>query len=168
MKGKTVPIPKNKVSEKDLTMTITVDRSPREVFDAINNVRGWWSEEIDGSTNKLGALFKYRYKDMHRSSQKITELVPDKKVAWHVTDSRLEFVKDKAEWNGTDIVFDIAKKGDKTELRFTHVGLVPALECYGACSDGWSFYIKDSLRELIQTGMGKPVRKEKDLGKKAA
>ena len=45
---------------------------------------------------------------MHRSSQKITELVPDKKVAWHVTDSRLEFVKDKAEWNGTDIVFDIA------------------------------------------------------------
>ena len=168
MARKTAHIPKNKVSEKDLTMTITVDRSPREVFDAINNVRGWWSEEIDGSTDKIGALFKYRYKDMHRSSQKITELVPDKKVAWHVTDSRLEFVKDKAEWNGTDIVFDIAKKGDKTELRFTHVGLVPALECYGACSDGWSFYVKDSLRELIQTGMGKPVRKEKDLGKKAA
>ena len=35
------------------------------------------------------------------------------------------FVKDKSEWKDTDILFDIAKKGDKTEVRFTHVGLSP-------------------------------------------
>jgi hypothetical protein len=44
-------------------------------------------------------------------------------------DSQLNFVKDKTEWNGTDIVFEITKKDDKTELRFTHVRLVPAFEC---------------------------------------
>ncbi len=159
---------RDKVPDQSFTATILVDQTPKAVFDAINNVRGWWSEEIEGSTDKLGALFKYRYKDMHRSSQKITELVPGKKVAWHVVDSRLTFIKYKTEWTGTDIVFDIARKGDKTELRFTHVGLVPALECYDACLEGWGFFIKDSLRSLIKTGKGEPIPKEKGAGKKAA
>ena len=63
--------------------------------------------------------------------QKITEFVPGKKVVWHMRGCRINFVKDKTEWNGTDVVFEIARKGNKTELRFTHVGLVPAIECYG-------------------------------------
>jgi Activator of Hsp90 ATPase homolog 1-like protein len=158
---------KSNVNGKNFTTAISMDQTPEEVFDAINNVRGWWSEEIEGSTDKTGVTFKFRYKDLHRSTQKITEWVPGKKVVWHVVDSRLAFVKDKDEWNGTDIVFDIAKKGGKTELRFTHVGLVPALECYEACKDGWGFYIKNSLKGLITTGKGQPETKEKGLGKKA-
>jgi uncharacterized protein YndB with AHSA1/START domain len=145
---------------KDYATSFTVDQSPEEVFDAINNVRGWWSEEIDGSTDKLRAEFKFRYKDFHRSTQKITELVPGKKVVWHVSDARLNFVKHKTEWNGTDVVFEITKKGDKTELRFTHVGLIPVFECHGDCSGAWSFYINDSLRSLIKTGKGQPNPKE--------
>jgi len=86
--------------------------------------------------------------------------VPGKRVVWHVTDAELSFVKDKTEWNGTDIVFDIAKKDGKTEVRFTHVGLVPAFECYGGCSGAWGFYINDSLRNLITTGKGAPNQKE--------
>jgi uncharacterized protein YndB with AHSA1/START domain len=152
------------MSTQDLTITISVDQSPEEVFDAINNVRGWWSGEIDGSTDKPGAEFTYRYKDVHRSTQKITELVPGKKVAWHVLDAQLNFVKDKTEWNGTDIVFEIAQKDGKTELRFTHIGLVPAFECYGGCSGAWGFYINDSLRSLITTGKGQPNQKEKEDG----
>jgi hypothetical protein len=141
---------------KDLSITISVDRTPNQVYDAVNNVRGWWSGEITGTTDKLGAEWTYRYQDLHRSTQKITELVPGKKVVWHVTDSYLSFVKDATEWNGTDIVFDITKKGAKTELRFTHVGLAPSIECYKDCSDAWGFYIRESLRNLITTGKGKP------------
>jgi hypothetical protein len=150
-----------RMKTKDFTTSFTVDQSPGEVFGAVNNVRGWWAEEIDGSTDKLGAEFKFHHKDFHRSTQKITALAPGKKVAWHVVDSHLNFVKDKTEWKGTDIVFEITRKDDKTELRFTHVGLVPALECYGDCSGGWSFYINDSLRSLITTGKGQPNPKEK-------
>lgn len=141
---------------QDLTITFSVDQPPQQVFDAINNVRGWWSGEIDGSTDRLGAEFTYRYKDMHRTTQKITEFVPGKKVVWHVTDSEINFVKDKTEWNDTEIVFEIARKDDKTEVRFTHVGLVPTIECYGGCSGAWGFYINDSLRSLITTGKGEP------------
>ena len=145
---------------KSYTISFTVDQSPAEVFKAINNVRGWWSGEIDGRTDKLGAEFTYRYKDVHRTTQKITEFVPDKKVVWKVTDSAINFVKDKTEWNGTEIVFEIAKKGAKTELRFTHVGLVPTIECYGGCSGAWGFYINDSLKSLITTGKGEPNPEE--------
>jgi hypothetical protein len=148
------------VALQDFSTSFLVDQSPEEVFNAVNNVRGWWSEVIQGSTDKLGAEFEFRYKDFHRSTQKITEFVPGKKIVWHVLDSQLNFVNDKPEWNGTDTVFNITRKDDKTELRFTHVGLVPAVECYGDCSGAWGFYINDSLRSLITTGKGQPAPKE--------
>ena len=119
-------------------------------------VRGWWSGKIDGRTDQLGAEFTYTYKDLHRTTQKITELVAGEKVVWHVVKSYIGFVQDTHEWNGTDIVFEIAKKNGQTELRFTHAGLVPALECYGDCSGGWVFYINESLRDLITAGKGRP------------
>lgn len=138
--------------EKSFTTSIVVEQSPEEVFDAVNDVRGWWSGEIDGETDHLGAVFEYRYQTLHRSVQKITELVRGKKIVWHIADAQLSFVRDKGEWKGTDIVFEIAKKGDRTELRFTHVGLVPAFQCYGDCSGAWGFYIQESLRKRITSG----------------
>jgi len=149
------------MNDKNLTTSFTVDQTPEEVFAAINNVRGWWSGEIEGGTVKLGDEFTYRYKDIHYSKQKITGLIPGKKVVWLVLDSQLNFVKDKNEWNGTTITFEIAKKGDKTEVRFTHVGLVPDHECYDACSNAWGSYVNGSLRSLIATGKGAPNQKEK-------
>lgn len=148
------------MNTENYTASFAVDQSPEEMFDAINNVRGWWSEEIDGRTDKLGAEFTYRYQDLHRSTQKITEFVPGKKVVWHVEDAKINFVEDKDEWTGTDIIFEIARKGDKTELRFTHVGLVPSIECYGKCSGAWGYYIKESLLGLITTGKGDPNEKD--------
>ena len=148
------------MSNQNYTTTVTVDQSPEEVFAAVNNVRGWWSEEIEGDTDKPGAEFKFHYRDVHRSTHKITEFVPGRKIVWHTTDSYIGFVNDKTEWNGTDIIFEIARKGDKTELRFTHIGLVPAIQCYGDCSGAWGFYVNDSLRSLLTTGKGQPNQKE--------
>jgi hypothetical protein len=148
------------MTAKNYTASFTVDQSPDDVFAAVNNVRGWWSGEIDGHTDKLGAEFTYRYQDLHRSTQKIAEFVPGEKVVWHVLDAQINFVKDKDEWDGTDIVFEIARKGGKTELRFTHVGLVPTIECYGKCAGAWGYYINESLRSLVTTGKGDPNEKE--------
>jgi hypothetical protein len=53
-------------------------------------------------------------------------------------------------------MFEISEKGDETEVRFTHVGLVPAIECYDNCSNAWGFYINGSLRTFITTGKGQP------------
>ena len=145
---------------QDFTKAILVDGTPEEAFNAINDVRGWWSEEIEGKTEKVGDQFKFHYKDLHFSTHKITESVPGKRVVWDTVEGKINFVKDKSEWNGTKIIFEITPKGDKTEVRFTHVGLVPTIECYGDCSDAWSFYVNDSLRGLITTGKGEPNKKE--------
>jgi hypothetical protein len=149
------------MKSQNYTTAFTVDRTPKEAFEAINNVRGWWSGNIEGGTDKLGDEWTYRYEDIHYSKQRITELIPGKKVGWLVLDSSLNFVEDKGEWNGTKITFEISKKGDKTEVRFTHVGLVPAYECYAACSNAWGSYINGSLRKLITKGEGQPNKKEK-------
>lgn len=142
------------MNDQNFTISFSVDQSPGEVFVAINDVRGWWAGVIEGSTDKLGDEFTYSYQDLHRSTQKITELIPGKKVTWRVVDASLSFVENKSEWTGTEISFDIAKKGNETEIRFTHVGLVPEFECFNDCSNGWSFYIDGSLRSLISTGKG--------------
>lgn len=148
------------MNNQSYSTTFIVDQTPEAVFQAINNVRGWWSGEIEGETDKLGDVWTYRYKDIHRSKQKITKLSPGKKIVWHVLDSYLSFIQDKEEWNGTDIVFEIAKKGDKTEVSFMHKGLMPAIACYDKCAPAWDFYINDSLRKLISTGKGAPNNKE--------
>jgi hypothetical protein len=137
--------------------TILVDQSPTEVFNAINNVRGWWQGEIKGSTDKLNDEFTYQMKEFHLTKQKIVEFVPDKKVVWQVTESKINFVADKEEWLNSKIIFDITTEGKKTKLTFTHHGLVPKIECYRNCSGAWDDLIEKSLFSLITAGKGVDV-----------
>ncbi len=148
------------MNSKDFTTTIVVDAPAREVFNAVNNVRGWWSENIEGYTDKLNSEFSYHYQDIHRSKMKVTELVTDKKVVWHVLDNYFKFTKDATEWIGTNVIFEISGKEGKTELKFTHQGLVPEYECYTICHDAWTEYIQGSLKNLITKGKGNPTPRE--------
>lgn len=142
------------MAAQNFTTAITVSNSAADAFNAINNVRGWWQGAIEGSTNKLNDEFDYRMKEFHFSKQKAVELVPNKKVVWLVTDSKLSFTKNQSEWTGTKITFDLEETNGKTEIRFTHAGLVPAFECYGNCSNAWGQLVQKSLYSLITTGKG--------------
>ncbi len=143
----------------DFTTTLVVDQTPKQVFDAITNVRGWWSEEIEGDTDKLNAEFKYHYEDVHNCKMKIIEFIPDEKVVWFVLDNYFKFTHDTSEWINTKIRFEISEKDTRTQLRFTHHGLVPEYECFEICRDAWTNYIQKSLRDLISTGKGMPNAK---------
>lgn len=148
------------MNKQDFTLTLTLDQSPAAVFNAINNVRGWWSAEIEGHTEQLNDEFRYQYKDVHRCNIKITESDPGRKIAWLVLDNYFSFTEDEKEWKDTRMVFDITEAEGKTQLRFTHEGLTPEYECYNACSNGWTQYIQHSLPSLITTGKGQPNSRE--------
>ncbi len=154
--------------QNDLTITFTVEQSPEAAFAAITNVRGWWSGAIEGPTDELGGEFTYRYRDLHTSKQRVVELAPGKRVAWLVLDSHLAFLADKTEWNGTRVVFEIARKGGRTEIRFTHAGLAPGHECFELCSSAWGSYVGGSLRSLIETGKGAPNPDARTLARDAS
>lgn len=150
------------MNDPNFAATFTVDQTPQEASEAIKNLRGWWSEEIEGSTDAVGDEFTYRYKDVHHCKMKLIEAVPHKKLVWLVVDNYFNFTEDKTEWKGTSLIFDISRKGAGTEVRFTHVGLVPEYECFDVCSNAWGTYINGSLRSLITTGKGRPNQKEKE------
>jgi uncharacterized protein YndB with AHSA1/START domain len=144
------------MKDQGYATTLVLSKSPEEVFNAVNNVRGWWSEQIEGRTDALDQVFKYHYQDVHRSQMKIIEFIPNSRLVWRVEDNYFNFIKDNSEWKGTTISFDIEKSGNNTILQFKHIGLVPAYECYNICADAWKNYIEVSLKDLIETGKGRP------------
>lgn len=49
------------------TTSFRVSASPLEAYNAISNVRGWWSENVSDTAGG----FDYHYRDVHRCSMKI-------------------------------------------------------------------------------------------------
>ena len=137
---------------RSFSTSYTVDQSPEEVFAAIVNVGAWWTGTVDGRADEVGAEFTYRHPPQHYSRQRVVELEPGRRMAWRVIESDLSFLSQPDEWAGTEIQFDLTPSARGTEVRFTHLGLVPAIECFDACSTGWTHYVSGSLRNWITNG----------------
>jgi hypothetical protein len=140
--------------------SIEVAADPADVFDHINNVPKWFKNKgFEGNSTKLNDEFIFCYGDRehaHYSKQKLVEFLPGKKVVWLVTDSKINWIENnKEEWTNTKIVFEISTEGDKTLLHFTHEGLLPELECYADCEQGWNIIIKEWLFNFITDGAWK-------------
>ena len=147
---------------QDYKAFILVEQSPKTAFEAIQIFRAWWSEDIEGETNKLNEVFVHRYKDVHMCKIKLIEIVADTKLVYLIVDNHFSFTKDKSEWINTKLIFDISKEGNMNKVQFTHEGLVPAYECYDICCNAWGNYIHNSLYDSITKGNGHPNQKEKD------
>jgi hypothetical protein len=147
------------MEKQDYMSTILVKATTNKAFKNINDVAAWWTENIEGSSEKLNDVFIVHFGEAF-VTMKIVESVPGKKVVWNVTDCYLHWLNDKEEWKNTRIVFDISAEGDLTRIEFTHIGLTPQAECYDSCVKGWDQYIKDSLARLINEGQGLPQKKQ--------
>jgi hypothetical protein len=142
------------MDNQDYTTTILVEQSPAEAYQAILNVRAWWSglygETFEGSTDKVGDEFTFRaVGGAHYTKQKLVESEPNKKVVWIVTEADLNFIVKTDEWKGTKISFEISEEHGKSKIVFTHIGLVPEFECYDSCAPAWTKYLQERFTDVI-------------------
>lgn len=143
-----------KMTKQNFQFSFTTSKNESEVFTHLINPKNWWiglfGENIEGTSKNINDTFSFRAGNgVHFSNQKLIELVTDKKLVWLVTESNLSFLKNTNEWASTKICFDIEKVDGKTKVTFTHVGLVPQIECYGGCSSAWTKYLQN-LKEHFE------------------
>lgn len=142
---------------QDYSASITTNLTAAETAMRINRVADWWTSSFTGASEKVGDTFSVRWGETFVDFT-VVEFVHAKKIVWRVTDCNLPFVEDKKEWKNTEVVFDISSEAGATTVTMTHSGLEPSVECYEACSQGWNFFITESLRQLLTENQGMPDR----------
>ena len=145
------------MSDGNYTKTIKANIVPGEVIDKIGQVSEWWSKNFEGKSTALNDVFTVRFMNGDMYKIKIGELIADKKIVWDVIDAYQSWVKEPTEWVGTKIVWEVSETKDGSEVHFTHIGLVPELECFDTCTGGWNYLMTESLSELLNKGVGVPV-----------
>jgi len=83
---------------------------------------------------------------------KATNVVQNSKVTWecvaahHVHAGISDIEK---EWLGTRVHWNLSEKNGDTEMEMIHEGLVPGLNCYNICKEGWDYYFVKSLKNYL-------------------
>lgn len=117
----------------------------------VEGVAGWWTRETTGSS-ALGGIVQVRFtrngEEIGKSTFGMVKLEPLKSVHWRIRSG-------PEEWIGTDVTFDLSQDGDMTLVRFGHRNWPEAEEFMSHCSMKWATFLL-SLRELVETGTGKP------------
>jgi len=141
--------------KQDYNYVFTTTEPVNEALAAISEVPEWWATDFEGSSQKQDDIFTVHFEEVSVTLQ-IIEWIPDKRIVWLVTDCHLDWLKDKKEWKGTRIIWEVTAVNNATQISMTHLGLVPGLECYNDCREGWDFHIGKSLSKLINEGVGIP------------
>jgi uncharacterized protein YndB with AHSA1/START domain len=139
----------------DIIHRVGIKAPPAEVYAAlatVEGVAGWWTTDATG-VSKVGGTTIFRFQSpsgdqIGKFDMEVLELIPDKKVRWRVKAG-------PEEWVGTDIEFSLSQQGDYTVVLFGHRNWREAAEFMAHCSMKWATFML-SLRELVETGKGKP------------
>jgi uncharacterized protein YndB with AHSA1/START domain len=140
----------------DIVHRIGIKAPATKVHDAVSTaqgVAGWWSEDTTG-TAAAGGKLQSRFlledgKEIGRMDYEVTQMEPNREIRWRFTDG-------PAEWIGTEATFQLTEDGDMTILVFGHRNWKEPVEFMAHCSMKWAVFLM-SLRELVETGTGKPA-----------
>jgi hypothetical protein len=142
------------MERNDFNSTISANIRPDEAIKKISTVSDWWGVTFTGSAEKQNDTFTVKMGGDSFFNFTVTELIPGKRVVWLVTDCNMPWYNDKKEWANTKLIFNLRKQNGFTELKFTHEGLTPDVECYKDCAPGWTHWVKTSLYSYFTTGKG--------------
>jgi hypothetical protein len=145
------------MKEQDYQSSFTAHVSPREAFEKISRVSEWWSKNFEGKSQKSGDVFTVRFSSGDRYTAKVSEMLPDHQIIWEFIDTYQGWVKNSTEWVGTKIIWEVTPQKDSVEVKMTHVGLAPELECFDQCTSVWNYLMLESLFKFLNEGKGHPA-----------
>lgn len=151
---------------KDYQKSFTLNNPANEVYAAITeHIPDWWSNDLSGASAKAGDRFNIAFGETRKTFE-ITEAIPDEQVTWKCIKAYIDMpsLTNKAEWEGTRMIWTISASEEGTTLHFLHEGLNPDLECYTVCEDGWDTFL-GSLEAYLMTGKGRPYLKVGGMNK---
>jgi hypothetical protein len=143
------------MTKQDYRVSISAPVSALGAYDKLGRVSEWWAKDFEGSARHFGDVFKVRFGETFVDF-KITEAVPGSKVVWYVTNCYLPWLRDKTEWNDTNVIFEISTRQGETIVTMTHEGLTPEVECFEACEQGWNHHFGESFKKFLTDGHGMP------------
>ena len=138
---------------------VGIRAGPDKVFWALATVEGlacWWTENTRG-VSEVGNTIEFQFHDSHGMiiggfNIDVLKQEPFKNVQWRCA-------KGPEEWIGTEITFDLKQENDFTIVRFAHRNWRESSEFTAHCSTKWAVFLM-SLKELIETGRGKPAPRD--------
>jgi hypothetical protein len=140
-------------------ISITPNASAEQVYNSITReIPEWWTEDFEGASGYIDEVFTVRFGSTYKTF-KIEDAIPNERIVWLCLDALIDTpeLENKTEWIGTRIVWDIIA-GENTELKVTHIGLTPDVECYKLCQQGWKDFVAGSLLGLLNNGKGSPYK----------
>jgi uncharacterized protein YndB with AHSA1/START domain len=147
----------------DIVHRVGIKAPVSQVYDALSTIDGlaaWWTRATTGSS-KVGDVIALRFstetgEEIGGFDMDVLELQPDQSVRWRVKDG-------PAEWVGTDIEFLLSRQDDHTIVMFGHRRWRDEAEFMAHCSTKWATFLL-SLRELAETGTGRPAPHDLRIG----
>ncbi len=134
-----------------------------EVISTLGGLRSWWTTDIYGNPEKGGEL-KIGFGEERSSKMKVTDAKKNKTLVLSVTSTTFPEGKD---WVGTVLSFKVAEGADRsTIVMFEHAGWKDKAASLERSKAQWARSMT-SLKNLCETGKGKPEIAKKKPTKKA-
>jgi uncharacterized protein YndB with AHSA1/START domain len=113
----------------ELLHSIEISATPRVIYPLVSTADGlakWWAEDTTSRDTGVelsffGGASVYRLRSL--------TFVPPAAASWLCETGK--------EWAATRIVFHLAARGDKTEVRFIHEGWREATPYFVSCNSAW-------------------------------
>lgn len=132
-----------------------VNSPASKVYEVLTTEKGLaeiWTQELS-FTAQLGAVNEFSFGDEEPTKMRISELIPDRKMAWHCIDS-------DPEWIGTNISFEINEIDGKTSVILRHTDWREVTDYYRFCNYNWAIFLL-SLKQYCEEGVGIPFQVRK-------
>ena len=147
---------------QDIRHKVGIKGSKSQIFQAINTqsrLASWWTRNTKAETflgGKIQFSFAERLSREYDVEVEITALKFGEQVQWHV-------IKGPKEWLGTEINFEIKEQEKESILYFTHGKWLKPTDFMAQCNTKWAVFLL-SLKELVETGRGRPFPDDLRIG----